>query len=108
MELTVSKVNRENKGNVQNSNMRPDQNEIERAPHDCARETVTFENGVSAHKQGGRYSISVGDQELEVTEEEMLRVTASPDYAFELIMEKRGKFWFNASIDNVGLNRETI
>lgn len=108
MELKVSKISRENRTDTRATNKKIEQGEKGQFSQDSKRETVSFENGVSAHKQGKQYFISVGDQELEVTEEELLRVTANPDYAFELIMEKRGKFWFNASIDNVGLNRETI
>lgn len=108
MELEVSKVNKESRENAPNENGKFNQKEAERLQQDNKRETITFENGFSVHKQGERYFLSVGDQELEITEEELRMVTERHDYAFDLIMEKRGKFWFNASIDNVGLNRETI
>lgn len=108
MELKISKVRKDNRTENQNVQQESVQSSVDQSVQAAPRETVTFENGVSVHKQGGRYFLSVGEQELEVTEGEVLMVTANHDYAFELIMEKRGKFWFNASLDNVGLSRETI
>lgn len=108
MELKISKVHKENEENTHDSSQKIQQRKDEQSSQNISRKTVTFENGVSLHKQGERYFLSVGEQELEVTEEEALLVSEKHDYAFDLIMEKRGKFWFNASIDNVGLNRETI
>lgn len=106
MELKISHV--ENKSREAEQSKQRDQSEDCRADKEDMVETAAFDNGISVYKKGSQYFLSVEEQMLPVSKEELMIVTANPDYAFDLIMEKRGKFWFNASIDNVGLNRETI
>lgn len=67
------------------------------------RQTVTLDNGVSLIKQGERYLMSIEGEEIAISEDELCRVYEHPELAFELVIEKKRKFWFSASIDNVGL-----
>lgn len=67
------------------------------------RETVDYDNGVSLHRQAGHYILSIGDQEMEIEEEDVIDIAADPDIAFEIVIAKRRKYGFNTASDNFEL-----
>lgn len=78
---------------------------LRKEAEDIPRQTAALDNGVSLIKQGERYFMSIEGEEIEISEDELCRVYEQPDSAFELVIEKKRKFWFSASIDNVGMLR---
>lgn len=78
------------------------------AAAELPRQTVTLDNGVCLIKQGARYLMSIEGEEIDISEDELCRVYEHPELAFELVIEKKRKFWFSASIDNVGLLNHEI
>lgn len=105
MELKISRIKPQEKikpvTDVQNP---AEQEEWKEKP----RETVTYPNGISLHRQGDRYFVSVGEQEVMITEEEVMLIAKNHDCAYEIIIDKTRKFWFNASRDDLNGLKESI
>lgn len=68
---------------------------------DCPRSMVALDNGVSLIKQKERYLMSICEEEIEISADEACMIYDNPDSAFEIVIEKKRKFWFSASADNV-------
>jgi hypothetical protein len=105
MELKVSKVTVEDKNSANSKGPNISAGEKLNAPDqkdDTPLKTLELENGITLINRGEEYYIAVDGQLLPITEEEACYVYENQENAFDLVIRKKRKFWFNASLDNVG------
>lgn len=61
---------------------------------------IRYDNGICIRRQSDHFILSVGEQEMEIDETDVMEIAENPDAAFEIIIEKKRKYGFNASGDN--------
>jgi hypothetical protein len=105
MELKVSKITVEEENSANSERLKTsagDKLNVTDEKADTPLKTLELENGITLINRGEEYYIAVDGQLLPITEEEACYVYENPENAFDLVIRKKRKFWFNASLDNVG------
>ncbi len=63
------------------------------------KKILELSNGIIIAEYEDRYYLLVDTEKLEISKEDVEIIKKYPDYAFNVIINARRKYWFNTSMD---------
>lgn len=62
-------------------------------------QTKKLDNGIVLLKEERHYFVLVGEEKLEISGEDVLKILKDHDAVFDVIIEARRRYWFNTAMD---------